>query len=266
MPESEQSTGVASAAVITVRIELTRDDLVALSLEYQQCGPNAEAYARTVRRYAWIAVAVAIGCFGGAIAFLAELIKPIVFELSVLLTFVLSIGGFFATWTAICYRRALSPAAQARQASVYAESVPASVALGEQHVIASAEEISYRGSQWSSIYKWSMFTHVLRLPSCIVLSQVTGGAILLPARCFDSRHAFDACFEQLTAFHAASGFAPAARVVSILATSDYHCPGCKYNLRSAPQASCPECGRAVVLEELLALTPGFAWARTPKWG
>jgi len=41
-------------------------------------------------------------------------------------------------------------------------------------------------------------------------------------------------------------------LTAYLATHDAPCPGCKYNLRGIQQPQCPECGRVLTLEELLA--------------
>lgn len=47
----------------------------------------------------------------------------------------------------------------------------------------------------------------------------------------------------------------ATELRDFLADRDAPCPSCTYNLRGLSGPACPECGRALVLEELLPKEP-----------
>lgn len=255
MSDPDPAILATPAVVVTVHYELTIADLVRFNLEFHDQDPAFHQAAAATRRISNAIAVGAAGCFLWTLLLLTKVHRPETIEATAILLIALPLCGGLGVWTALWYRRAVSPEARARQARAHAESAAAEQALGEHVFTATADSLAHKGSRWGAEYTWSMITHVLRLPSSIALVQTGGGAILLPTRCLESAHAVDTCFTQLTALHEASGFGPADRVVTILKTRDYHCPNCKYSLRAAPQAACPECGRAVSLDELLAGSP-----------
>lgn len=44
-------------------------------------------------------------------------------------------------------------------------------------------------------------------------------------------------------------------LIAYLAENDAPCPGCGYNLRALTSCTCPECGREIVLGDLLPAPP-----------
>jgi hypothetical protein len=84
-----------------------------------------------------------------------------------------------------------------------------------------------------------------------LLSHGGSDGSVVPKHAFGSPTEAAAFGKQTLAWWQAAQLPPAERVARYLEGRDVACPGCAYNLRGVRQDRCPECGRALTLEELL---------------
>lgn len=84
----------------------------------------------------------------------------------------------------------------------------------------------------------------------VLFQQGGSDATIVPFRAFESEAAARRFLEQARAWWQAAQVPHAARLERYLADrSDVACPGCGYDLRGVRGETCPECGRALRLEE-----------------
>lgn len=100
------------------------------------------------------------------------------------------------------------------------------------------------------VFSWAMVE--VELVDDHVFMLHGGEATSIPPRAFATTDAQRGFIERATAWRRAAMLPHAERLVAYLRDHDVNCPGCRYSLRNLQKETCPECGAAIRLDDLVA--------------
>jgi hypothetical protein len=86
----------------------------------------------------------------------------------------------------------------------------------------------------------------------VLLSHGGSDATIIPKRVLGTEAKVPEFLEQTAAWWRAGQLAVPERIADYLSDRDVACPGCRYNLRGARSDRCPECGKELSIESLMA--------------
>lgn len=125
--------------------------------------------------------------------------------------------------------------------------------IGSELVVGS-DRICVRERDLKVCVAWTWLRRVVVDKGGILVLGESGMTIFMASRCLQGGATHAQAVETINAYYEASGRSDVARITECLRGRDFKCENCKYNLRNASSAFCPECGFRINVFEVEAAT------------
>jgi hypothetical protein len=140
-----------------------------------------------------------------------------------------------------------------QQTRQYATLVSSTLRVGSE-VSVGPDGIRMRGSDLEFFVAWTWPRRVVVDKGGILIIGEGAATIFMASRGLQDGVTHAQAVETINAYYEASGRSDVARITECLRGRDFRCENCKYNLRNASSAFCPECGFRINVLEVEAAT------------
>lgn len=236
-------------AAASIQFDFTTDDYLHLARRVTYGGEQARAWRKFRVRMVWQTVGATL--FTGLyISALATNYKGMVDPGNVMIAVFGSLVAFI-WWDTVGLIRKGSRGNVEQQLRQYADTPDVRRSLGPTSVTLYPAALVWDSQLLSVVQPWGQLISVEETPELILFFRDESGAYAAPKRAFESPARATEFLDLARGFYAQAPRDPAVDVRRLLAENDVPCPGCGYNLRGMTSQSCPECGAAFTLPQLV---------------
>jgi len=101
----------------------------------------------------------------------------------------------------------------------------------------------------NTFYRWEYFSSVESWPTHVAILSARGTSLYIPIDCFAS-HEAKAFTQKVRAILESHACTDTHRIVAYLRDQSTPCPNCRYELKGAQHATCPECGLDLTFDNI----------------